>query len=266
VPEQRYCTARLSPDDTRIAAHISEVQDFISIYDLPRGEGRQLPSASSIGWPIWTHDGQSIIASSARPSGGNIIVQLDVIGGRPSKELGWTAASFVTPGWISADGKKFGIFQAAGGKSGEFDLSAARGGPLGTPLDLRMAPGHGDLSPDAKWILGPREGEIWVASMTDPNDAVRISNAGGGEVVWCRACPEVFYRTGSRWYSARITSMSPFAAAPARLAWETDFIDTPGRSYDVSRDGKRLLISKRTRQDVLDRIHLVRNWTALVPQ
>jgi hypothetical protein len=77
--------------------------------------------------------------------------------------------------------------------------------------------------------------------------------------------PELFYRNGSRWYAARISSLSPFAADPPRLVWETEFIDTPGRSFDISRDGQRLLVSKRTHADVLDRIHLVRNFSSLLP-
>ncbi len=34
---------------------------------------------------------------------------------------------------------------------------------------------------------------------------------------------------------------------PPRLVFGTEFIDTPGISYDVSRDGQRLLVVKRAR-------------------
>ena len=47
-------------------------------------------------------------------------------------------------------------------------------------------------------------------------------------------------------------------------AFETDFIDTPGRSYDISPDGKRLLVVKRAEEAARNRINLVVNWTSLL--
>ena len=51
-----------------------------------------------------------------------------------------------------------------------------------------------------------------------------------------------------------------------RLRFETDVIDTPGRSYDVSSDGKRLLVVKRAEPDISNRVELVLNWTAALPR
>jgi hypothetical protein len=52
---------------------------------------------------------------------------------------------------------------------------------------------------------------------------------------------------------------------PPRQVFEaTDFIDTPGRSFSVSPDGRRLLVVKRAQRDVRDRIHVVTNWTSLL--
>ena len=48
---------------------------------------------------------------------------------------------------------------------------------------------------------------------------------------------------------------------PPRPAFQIDFIDTPGRSYDVSPDGKRLLVVTRAEPDVRNRINILTNWT-----
>jgi hypothetical protein len=50
---------------------------------------------------------------------------------------------------------------------------------------------------------------------------------------------------------------------PSR-AFETDFIDTPGRSYDVSANGNRLLIVKHDTRDIVNRVNLVANWVELL--
>ena len=42
-----------------------------------------------------------------------------------------------------------------------------------------------------------------------------------------------------------------------RVAFETPFLDTPGRSYDVTPDGRRLYTIMQAEDDVDDRIHVV---------
>jgi len=61
--------------------------------------------------------------------------------------------------------------------------------------------------------------------------------------------------------SAKIRTTPDLQWDPPRLAFQTDFVDTPGRSYDVSPDGTRLLVVKRAHPDVRDRINLLTNWT-----
>jgi hypothetical protein len=46
--------------------------------------------------------------------------------------------------------------------------------------------------------------------------------------------------------------------------FQTDYLETPGRSYDVSPDGQRLLVVKRAEPDIRDRIHVITNWTSLL--
>ena len=40
---------------------------------------------------------------------------------------------------------------------------------------------------------------------------------------------------------------------------------TPGRSYDVSPDGSKLLVVKRAKLDERTRIDVINNWTAAIP-
>jgi len=47
-----------------------------------------------------------------------------------------------------------------------------------------------------------------------------------------------------------------------KLAFETEFVDTPGRSYAVSPDGQRLLVVKPVEPDRTTAIQVVSNWTA----
>jgi hypothetical protein len=46
--------------------------------------------------------------------------------------------------------------------------------------------------------------------------------------------------------------------------FDVDFIDTDGYSYDVTRDGQRLLVVKRDRPMETSRIELITNWARLL--
>jgi len=61
----------------------------------------------------------------------------------------------------------------------------------------------------------------------------------------------------------RVTTAPALKWEPPRLAFETDFIDTPGRSYAVSPDGQRLLVVKRAELDRMTAIQVLSNWTIL---
>jgi hypothetical protein len=52
-----------------------------------------------------------------------------------------------------------------------------------------------------------------------------------------------------------------FTATPARPVFEvSDFLDTPGFSYDVSSDGQTLYVVKRAEPAVNDQIHVIADW------
>jgi hypothetical protein len=74
----------------------------------------------------------------------------------------------------------------------------------------------------------------------------------------------VFYRKGNQWFASTVRTSPQLAPGPPTRAFQTDFIDTSGMSYDISPDGERLLVVKRTEPDIRDRIHIIADWTALL--
>lgn len=60
--------------------------------------------------------------------------------------------------------------------------------------------------------------------------------------------------------SVRVSSDEDLAWDPPVKAFAAEYIATAGRSYDVSPDGQRILVSKRTRPTERRRIRLVQNW------
>ena len=60
--------------------------------------------------------------------------------------------------------------------------------------------------------------------------------------------------------SVKVRTQPDLQWDPPRLRFETDVVDTPGRSYAVSPDGTRLLVVKRASIDVRNHLALVVNW------
>ncbi|MGI8785112.1 MAG: protein kinase domain-containing protein [Acidobacteriota bacterium] len=267
VPDRAYSVFDLSPDGRTLAIQVSDVLDYLWIFDITRGEGRRLPASGDVISPRWSPDSREIISGLGRGVGQPYeIVKFSATRSEPV--VVHSSQEMHVPSAISPDGQLMGLQGVAG--SGFFRVGVKRIGEASPIKWFRHHGWGGDFSPDGRWFAFASNHtgryEIWIHSIDTPDDFHQISVDGGVEPVWCRNSGELFYRSGARWYAVRIsTEREPKWEAP-RLVWETDFIDTWGTSYDVSPDGKRLLVSKRTSADVTDRIHLIQNWRALLPK
>ena len=123
-----------------------------------------------------------------------------------------------------------------------------------------------NFSPDGRLVAytstGTGQYEVSVRSYPDGERVGQVSVDFGIEPIWCDTCGELFYRKGSQWFASQVTLGDELSWEPPRLAFETTFIDTPGISYDISPDGQRLLVVKRTREPETNKLHVIHNWAA----
>jgi hypothetical protein len=82
----------------------------------------------------------------------------------------------------------------------------------------------------------------------------------GTEPRWCRACDELVYRSGNRWFSSRVRLGPVFEWSQPRLIIQTQFNDSPGPSWALSPDGQRILVAKRKQEFPRTKLHVVSNW------
>jgi hypothetical protein len=181
-------------------------------------------------------------------------------GGAVREIVGPVAGTHVRPYSWSPDGRVLAIGTLGADQEVSF---VDAGGATARPTEVRFAGHLPTFSPDGRFVAytSTESGrvEIFVRSFPDGASVRQISTGGGLEPVWCRN-GELFYRNGTRWLSVRVRTQPDLQWDTPRLRFETDFVDTPGSSYDVSPDGKRLLVVKRANADVRDRIELVVNW------
>jgi Tol biopolymer transport system component len=212
---------------------------------------------------MWMRDGKSV--SYSVPNEQWSLAEIDLNGERRRILYSENGSQFFVPA-ISHDGRTVAARRFRPPNTND-DLVLIQ---LGSPNSIRVieqqSGGPCDVSPDGAQIayISNRTGtsEVWVTPTPNLQHAVQVSFGGGAEPRFCFACPDLFYRKGNRWYAVRKGVGGEWE--PPRLVFETEFIDTLGRSYDISPDGTRLLVSKRETPDVVDRIGLVQNWPDLI--
>jgi WD40 repeat protein len=262
VPARVYGVLDLAPSGDRLAVHVGDVSDYVWVYDIVRREGRRLAAGEGTGWPIWNRDGPTITHTSRRSSDAVSVVVQSADGAGDTRRLVSDVATdnVIAESW-SPDGRFLAL--ALVGRGLRRALLSADGRL--ERIDSRVDQYGNSFSPDGRWLAfgstDTGQFEIYVESFPDRKAVRQISTDGGLEPRWC-PCGELFYRNGNRWMSVKIRTEPELQWDPPQLAFQTDFIDTPGRSYDVSPDGKRLLVVKRAEPDERRRIHLVTNWGA----
>ncbi|MFT7464991.1 MAG: hypothetical protein ACI9EF_003351 [Pseudohongiellaceae bacterium] len=92
----------------------------------------------------------------------------------------------------------------------------------------------------------------------------QVSEGGGLEVVWS-PCGELFCRNSDRWMSVKIQTEPELTWSAPLVAFETDFVDSGGRSFDVTSDGQKLFVIKQPTPPDGSRVNVITNWRASPP-
>jgi dipeptidyl aminopeptidase/acylaminoacyl peptidase len=234
------------------------VNDYIWIWDILRREGRRVINKTAEGFPIWSRDGGRLSGRSASRAGVQTAFVHDVQAsgvvseGRTFENVGGRVASWSPQGDVVAVGL------TAPRNHIEFVSPGKQLNIAG--FDAVFA----DFSPDGRWVVYQSSqtgtAEISIRSYPEGKVVGQVSTGGGVEPRW-KQSGELFYRNGRRWFSTRVSTDSQLHWDPPHLAFESDFIDTPGMSYDVSRDGTRLLIVRRAQPVSRSKINLIVNWS-----
>ena len=266
-----YYRPRFSPDEKRIAVDITDPQtgnNDIWIYDIGRRISTRFTfSPESDTGPMWSPDGNSIVFTSARSTLGDLYIKPAT--GTGTEELLVTSPELKAASSWSEDGRIFS-YMANHAKT-KFDVW------IWSAVDQKTNPilvrefndASSYLSPDGRWMAWTSDetgrNEVYVQQVPTATGQWQISANGGTTPVWSRTGDEIFYFAPDETLIAVEVKTSPsFEAGQARTLFRAPLKNTPGRRYDVSRDGKRILINARLGDEIIEPITLVVNWgTAL---
>ena len=275
-----YTDFRLSPDQTRLAASMSDPKTGFPdlwITDLARRSSAPFTFGPSLNaGPVWAPDGARIIFRSTR-AGGMTEFYTKSAGGGGTEEpvLQQTAArasgvmSVIMLLWDwSPDGRHL-LFSTTTSSDYDLWLLPLAGDPK--PVSFLSAPGdqlHGTFSPDGRLVAysssesGPFEVHVQTFPLTDRQWTV--STTGGYEPRWRADGRELYYLSLDQKMMAVEVGPGPSFGAPTELfpVRVAGGVSSQRTHYGSSRDGKRFLINTPTGDAAIVPITVVLNWTA----
>ncbi len=273
-PVRAYQYLRISPDGARVAIDVRDQERDIWLWDFVRPMLTRLTfDPTPDRFPVWAPDGRRVLFTSERAGARNMFSQASDGTGVPEQLTRNTTTADKAPTSVTPDGA-WVIFRD--GEPQGFDVSRLALGPghrieplLHTPFSEQ----NGEVSPDGRWLAyqsnDSGRAEIWVRPFVDVNGGRwQVSAAGGFQPLWSRDSQEMFYRdlTGAVMRVAVGHGPAWAAGTPTKLFGAGQYFfgygEAFGRTYDISRDGRRFLMIKDAPPDPSSAptILVVQNW------
>ena len=267
--EADYVSPRLTDDQQQILYSLPDETTGnldIWLYDMKRHVARRMTFDPRDDFaPVLTPDGKRMIFSSNRTGTPNIYIK-PVDAQEEEALLPEASADFVES--ISHDGRTILFRRLSAGMQNDIYSVPVTGGAPGVLVTSRFNDIQPVFSPTGRWVAYASDEsgryEVYATRFPRTESRIQISTDGGMQPVWRGDEKELFYvAPGDRIMSVAIEE-SGDALRPGPPAHVVDIPFRPSRNdereYDVTRDGKRLLINNLPRERRSLPITVVLNW------
>lgn len=263
---RNFSAPRLSPDGKRIAVRIADAdKSAVWIYDLMTSTMSRLSAGESATSPVWMPDGRRVAYISAGDKERFAVWVQDADGGSAPEKL-FEIQSLTNVLTVAPDGRNF-ICVAYRDNAWQLlrvDLDSGA-----TPVPYLAD--HADntspqFSPDGKWVAyesnnAGRVAEVYIRSYPNPSSRIQASAGGGDFPVWSADGSQLFYVSGTKIMSARLSKTHGLSVVSRDSVASTNSLVSAGSllapNFDVARDGRFLgLAANRNDFDLV----IVPNW------
>jgi Tol biopolymer transport system component len=266
-----YEQVRLSPDGTRVAAAIEEVEaGSRSVWILE--EGRDTPIrftfAGTHDWqPVWSPDGTRIAFGSYRDGPLNLYIKAATGAGNDEPLV--ISDEQKDTGDFSADGRHFAYTSRI--TKGDVLVTTVAGAREIVPIARTDAEeGEARFAGDGRWIAYTSDEtgrkEVFVQPFPPTGAKWQVSVGGGQQPAWRGDGRELFYvNDEGTLLSVAVAGGGPSpvfsAARPLFSVGRPRNIET---NYDVTRDGKRFLVAVLGTAPPRQPATVILNWPELL--
>jgi len=218
--------------------------------------------------PVWSPDDSKVYFSSNASGVFNIYAKNS--NGTGDEELVYSSkySSYVTD--VSRDGKKLLLSINTQGPQkwdiGVYDMGGKKFTPL---LTSEFNEWLGTFSPDGKWFVYQSDEtgkyEVYIRPTDGSPSKWQVSTNGGGSPRWLTNGREIIYSINDHQIYVAPVSVSgnEIAVGQSKLVFKID-AGFQTSLYDISRDGKEVLITRTLNTQTLKSGSLMFNWKNLV--
>jgi Tol biopolymer transport system component len=258
LPEPRaFADPTLSPDERRVAMLVTEDRKTdVWIYDFTTTTFSRLTSIGSVLSVMWSPEGTHVVYAARGDSARSAFWRQPASGGSAAEKL-LELPELAPVASISPDSRWL-VYQVYHNNSWDLNKADITARPAtGTPY---VASAANEIPPrfsrDGKWVafLTDESGrnEVYVRSFPDPVSRVQVSAEGAQEPQWSDDGSKLYYRSGNSLLVASVEFTPTFRVIRRDTAIVNVQLPTTltfGNSYDVARDGRRLLSLAPNRDD-----------------
>ena len=268
LPPGGYLDPRLSPDESSLAVSVQDGNESdIRVVDMERLSPSRITFGGLNRFPVWSPNGVQLVFADA--IGANRLLRAQSAGGGAIDPLLDRGEAQYPTSWAS-DGRAV-AFYATNPDTGR-DLWVLPMDGDQTPAPFLVTPFNeraGSFSPEGRWLayVSDESGrdEVYVRPYPpDPSEEHTISTDGGRGPAWSRDGRELFYQNGKQMMVVAVESGESFRALPPQLLFVGDYAQpNPNGStaqYDVSQDGRFLMMKTTDEGPPSDQLVLVQNW------
>jgi serine/threonine-protein kinase len=271
---------RFSPDGNRVAFGLSAndtgMDSDVWVLDVsrPAAQWRITSTGDNKYFPTWSHDGRRV--AFADGAGRTHRVLWTLADGSGGTETLIPDGQYFPTSW-SRDGKVLAVYGVSAAASRDLAMLHMDGEKptLSAFVQTEFQERDPIFSKDGDWVayVSDKSGrdEIYARRASGDGGDVIVSTGGGGEPVWSKSGPELFYRHDGKLLVVRVEASpaSLVVSAPSILFTDPYRLDTSaGRAsvanYDISPDGTRFLMVEEAAignaASQIDKIQLIVNW------
>ena len=278
APARAYRYVRLSHDGARVASDLMDENRDIGVVSLAVGTLTPLTFEPSLEqYAVWTPNDDRLIFSSSRAGAPNLYWQPS--NGSSQMERLTDSPNPQFPLAITRDGSQLVFYEVTSAESENLMIMSLNGDRKPRPLiATRFRERNGELSPNGRWLAyqSDKSGrdEIWATPfpVQNGNGEWKLSTQGGTRPVWVSDTELLYFEqtdTGGRLMSVTVNeanaALQPLA--PVLFVERMDPLTAlaVGRTYDVAKDGRRILTVKTAASTTADpqsvpRMIVVQNW------
>ena len=244
IGPRRLVVAKLSPDETRVAAQINDIEGtHIWIISVDRERVQRLTTTGRNTDPVWSHDGRHVYFASVRDGVNDIWRRPADLSAPAEKVLEIPGAEL--PSSVSTDGAWLYYSRMSPG-----DSDIARVSLVGEPevevlVESPADELDGGVSPDGRFVcFHSNETGQWDIHVMEIESKRRwmISTTSGFASIWTRDGKQIIYSTAGIGHRVEVRTSPDFSAGDPIPAFDLDLSRT-GQVMDATRDGERLLVS-----------------------